>query len=223
VKAGRVALVVASVLGACRGGSGGTPSTPTGPVVTLPAPRTTGSVSVEEAIARRRSSRSFGERALRPDELSQLLWAAQGITDAERGYRAAPSAGALFPLELYPITAEAVFHYDPGRHALTRVREGDARAALANAALDQDAVRAAALDLVVCAVPSRTRAKYGDRAERFVSMEAGHAAENVLLEATALGLSAVPVGALDGPAAVRLVGAGEGSTCLYVVAVGAAP
>jgi SagB-type dehydrogenase family enzyme len=178
---------------------------------------------VEEALLHRRSARSFGARALRPDELSQLLWAAQGVTDAEHGYRTAPSAGALYPLELYPVTAEGAFHYDAARHALASQRGGDARAELAHAALDQDAVRTAALDLVVCAVPSRTRAKYGGEADRFVAMEAGHAAENVLLQASALGLAAVPIGAVRDAEAARVVGAAPGTSCLYVIAVGATP
>ena len=178
---------------------------------------------LDDALARRRSVRAFSPRSLDAQTVARLLWAAQGITDPG-GHRTAPSAGALYPLELYAVEASGVFHYQPSRSPteapLARVREGDRRSELAAAALGQAAVSGAALDIVVTAVIARTRAKYGERAERFALLEAGHAAQNVLLEATALGLGSVPVGAFDDDAVAKVIGAPSGESVLYIVAVG---
>jgi SagB-type dehydrogenase family enzyme len=162
--------------------------------IALPAPRLEGEMSLEEAIANRRSVREFTEDPLSWEEISQLLWAAQGITDP-RGLRAAPSAGALYPLELYVAVAEGVYRYLPMGHALQVVSEEDLRHDVWEAGLRQGALQEAPAIFVVTAVYQRTEAKYGDRAERYVKLEAGHAAQNILLEAVALELGAVPIGA----------------------------
>jgi len=153
-----------------------------------------GEVSLEEAIANRRSVREFTEEPLSLEEISQLLWAAQGITDP-RGLRAAPSAGALYPLELYVAVAEAVYHYLPRGHVLQVLWEEDLRGELWQAGLRQGALQEAPAIFVVTGVYQRTEAKYGERAERYVKLEAGHAAQNILLQAVALELGAVPIGA----------------------------
>lgn len=160
----------------------------------LPAPNLQGEMSLEEAIANRRSVREFTDEPLSFNEISQLLWAAQGTTDP-RGLRSAPSAGALYPLELYVATAEGAYHYLPRGHALQVVWEEDRRPDLWEAGLKQSALQEAAAILVVTAVYQRTEAKYGERAERYVKLEAGHAAQNILLQAVALELGAVPIGA----------------------------
>jgi len=167
--------------------------------VPLPSPRLEGPVSIEETLMRRRSTRFFTDQTLTVADIGQLLWAAQGITDPS-GKRTAPSAGALYPLETYAVTPEGVFHYDPVGHAMIRVLEGDRREDLYNAALMMDTVRRAPLTIVLAAVYARTEGKYGaQRAPRYVALEAGHAAQNVLLQAVGLGLGAVPIGAfLDG-------------------------
>lgn len=162
--------------------------------IALPALRLDGEMSLEEAIATRRSVREFTEETLSWEEISQLLWAAQGITDP-RGLRAAPSAGALYPLELYVAVAEGAYHYLPRGHTLQVVSEDDIRSYLWEAGLRQGALQEAPAILVVTAVYERTEVKYGDRAERYVKLEAGHAAQNTLLQAVALGLGAVPIGA----------------------------
>lgn len=162
----------------------------------LPAVRTEGDVSVEGALARRRSVRAFAPRSLTREEISQLAWAAQGVT-SDAGLRAAPSAGALYPLELYVCTSEGLFHYDPDEHALTLRRAGDLRSAVQAAGLNQEALGDAPAIFLIAAVYERTARKYGSRTERYVHMEAGHAAQNILLEATALGLGAVPIGAFE--------------------------
>jgi SagB-type dehydrogenase family enzyme len=130
-------------------------------------------------------------------ELGQLLWAIQGTTH-ERGFRTAPSAGALYPLEIYLVTEEGIFHYEPERHDLAVMSRDNPSASLYRAALSQEAVRQAPAVFVVTAVYERTAQKYGDeRSPRYVHLEAGHAAQNLLLQAVALNLGAVPIGAFQ--------------------------
>ncbi len=178
-------------------------------------------MTLDDALARRRSVRSYATRVLTSQEIARLAWAAQGITDPATGGRTAPSAGALYPIELYVVRPDGVFHYDPEKDALERQAEGDRRGQLARAAYDQDAVRHAGVDLVLAGVPARTAKKYGTRAQRYVLLEAGHVAQNVLLEAVALGLGAVPIGAFDDARVSNTVGLAPGEEPLYVVAVGA--
>jgi SagB-type dehydrogenase family enzyme len=204
--------------------SGCTTGTVDGPVdgaenAVLPAPRTTGPLSLEEAIAQRRSVRAFSTDSLSDDELSQLLWAAQGETDP-RGYRAAPSAGALYPLEIYLVTETGLLHYEPNSHSLTRLGEGDRREEVWRAGLEQDSLRDAPVVFVFTAVYERTARKYGARAERYVHLEAGHAAQNLLLEAVALDLGAVPIGAFDDRAVQVALSLPEDHEPLYLIPVG---
>lgn len=184
----------------------------------LPAPSTSG-VSLEDALRRRRSVREFTREQLTDAELSQLLWAAQGITHPS-GYRTAPSAGALYPLEIYVATRDGLFHYEPRQHHLMRVQTKDPRPALERAALDQDAVAAAPTVFVVSGIPRRTAAKYGGRAERYVLLEAGHVAQNLLLQAAALGLGAVPIGAFHDAKIREAMGLPNDEIPLYLVPVG---
>lgn len=149
-----------------------------------------------------------------------MLWAAQGITDITTGFRAAPSAGALYPLEVYLVSRHGVYRYLPHRHGLTQVREGDARPALYRAGLSQSPIQEAPISIVITAVYERTRAKYGDRAERYVILEAGHAAQNVLLQAVALGLGAVPIGAFYDEAVQTALGCPTEHKPLYIIPVG---
>jgi SagB-type dehydrogenase family enzyme len=166
----------------------------------LPESRTTGALSVEEAIARRRSVREFREAALDLRQVSQLLWAAQGVTGGD-GLRAAPSAGALYPLEVFLVVGTVsgltagTYRYSPERHALLRVLSGDRRADLARAALGQAWIREAPAVIVIAAVFARTTRRYGERGLRYVHMEVGHVAENIYLQAEALGLGTTMVGA----------------------------
>lgn len=169
-------------------------------ITTLPAPRKDGDVPVERALALRRSVRKFSHEPLSLADAAQLLWAAQGISGS-RGLRTAPSAGALYPLEIY-LVAGAVdgitagtHHYQPELHRLRVVARGDARAALAEAALEQSWVAKAPAILVIAAVVGRATQKYGGRARRYVHMEVGHAAQNVYLQAAALELGTCMVGA----------------------------
>lgn len=160
----------------------------------LPAPRLKGEMSLEETLAARRSVREFTDEELTLEEISQLLWATQGITAAWGG-RTAPSAGALYPLEVYLATADGLYHYVPQGHKTIVESKADWRGELWRAGLSQNAIREAPAVFVITAVYARTAKKYGGRAERYVKLEAGHAAQNLLLQAVALGLGGVPIGA----------------------------
>ncbi len=168
----------------------------------LPAPRFEGVLALERALRVRRSIREYARGALAVADASQLLWAAQGVTHAA-GLRTAPSAGALYPLETYLLAGNVtdlppgVYHYEPGTHTLSLVSEGDRRRALAHAALGQGFIATASAVVVICAVYRRTTSKYGERGSRYVHMEVGHVAQNVYLQAAALGLGTVVVGAFD--------------------------
>jgi SagB-type dehydrogenase family enzyme len=196
------------------------PSIAEGAITLLPPPSLDGETSLEESLARRRSVRDFDDTPLTAAELGQLLWAAQGLTN-ERGLRTAPSAGALYPLELYLVTAEGVFHYEPHGHQLSAVRSDDRRAALYEAALSQEAVLRAPAVFVVTAVYARTEQKYGaERSPRYVHLEAGHAAQNLLLEAVALGLGAVPIGAFHDEQVQEALGLPPDHEPLYLIPAG---
>jgi SagB-type dehydrogenase family enzyme len=167
--------------------------------IALPQPRKISQVSVEQALTTRRSVREFRHQPLTLTEVSQLLWAAQGVTGFR--FRTAPSAGGLYPLELYLVAgdvtglAAGVYRYEAGTHSLKPILEGDVRQSLANAAYWQEWVGNGAIALVFAAVYERTTQKYGPRGKQYVHMEAGHAAQNVYLQAEALGLGTVIVGA----------------------------
>jgi SagB-type dehydrogenase family enzyme len=160
----------------------------------LPLPRLEGTVSLEEALSARRSVRDYTDEALTWEEIGQLLWSVQGIT-RDWGGRTAPSAGALYPLETYAVTAEGLYHYQPAGHQVTPTPKLGVRQALWEAGLKQDYIRQAPAVFVIAAVYERTARKYGERAGRYVHLEAGHAAENLLLQAVALGLGGVVIGA----------------------------
>lgn len=166
------------------------------------APSTVGSISVEEALARRRSIREYKDESLTTDRLMQLLWAAQGITKPEYGFRTAPSAGGTYPLEVYVVVKSSgvvgleagIYHYKPREHTLIKMIDGDFSRQLMAAALDQEWVGAAPVNFVITAVFERTTAKYGERGVRYVWQETGHAAQNIYLQAVALGLGNVVIG-----------------------------
>jgi len=184
-------------------------------VIPLPPPRQDGRTSVEKAIGQRRSAREYAEGALSLVEISQVLWAAQGFTQEKKdpprmwnpkyewqgGLRAAPSAGALYPMEIYVLAgnveglAKGVYKFIPKNHSLKKIMGGDKRSALSDAALKQAPIERGAAVLVLAGVYERTSYKYGDRAERYVHIEAGSIAENVSLQGVALGLGTVLIGA----------------------------
>jgi SagB-type dehydrogenase family enzyme len=194
--------------------------------IKLPAPRLTSSTSVEEAISKRRSVRQYKDSALSLSELSQLLWAAQGITDTARGLRTAPSAGALYPLEVYAVVgnvtglAPGIYKYKCKTHELETVSLGDSREDLAAAALGQGAITQAAVDIVWTAVYERCAKKYQERAELYVPIEVGHSAENVFLQATALSLGAVVMGAFYEDKVQAVLKSPKDERALYIMPIG---
>lgn len=196
--------------------------------IKLPEPRFKGPVSVEEALLKRRSVREYKDEPLTLAEVSQLLWAAQGVTDP-RGFRTAPSAGALYPLELYLVVGRVeglsvgVYRYVPDGHYLLRVADGDRREELAAAALGQAYVRDAPIDLVLSAVTERTTSRYGYRGVRYVHMEAGHVGQNVHLQAVSLGLGTVMIGAFTDEQVKQVVGLPKEEVPLYIMPVGRLP
>ncbi len=191
-----------------------------GAVTQLPQPRTTGTVSIEQVLAQRRSIRSFTDQPLTQDELGQLLWAAQGITAPQRGFRAAPSAGALYPLELYVVTPEGVYHYQPQGHQVQLHLSGDRRVELSQACLGQGCVQQAAAAYIFTAVFSRICAKYGARADQYVHNEVGAAGENLCLQAVGLELGSVMVGAFDDAQVTDVLALPADHAPLLVIPVG---
>jgi SagB-type dehydrogenase family enzyme len=188
--------------------------------IQLPSPRHHGPSSLEETLSKRRSIRTYTEASLKQEDISQLLWAAQGITDSS-GKRTAPSAGALYPLEIYLVTGEGSYHYQPEQHSLLVKSQEDKRSALYQAASRQQAVLHAPAVFVVTAVYARTITKYGpERSPRCVHMEAGHAAQNLLLQAVSLGLAGVPMAGFDDKQVQKVLSLPEDHAPLYLIPVG---
>jgi SagB-type dehydrogenase family enzyme len=191
----------------------------------LPAPTLSGPHSLERAIAERRSVRDYGPVMVTSTQLGQMLWAAQGVTD-RTGLRAAPSAGGLYPLELYVVAGEVadfqpgIYHYRVSRHALAPSAAGDHRPDLAAATLGQEWIAQAPAIIVIAATYGRMTAKYGDRGGRYVHMEVGHAAQNVCLQAVALRLGCVVVGAFDDREVKRAIGLPPREEALALLPVG---
>lgn len=191
----------------------------------LPPPDLKGTMPLEQALQQRRSIREFAAVPLSLGQVSQLLWAAQGVT-SPAGLRTAPSAGALAPLELYLVAGQVdglppgLYRYAPESHALSAIRPGELRAQLAAAALGQSALRTAPAALVIAADVQRTRSRYGDRAERYVQVEVGHVAQNVYLQCTASGLGTVLIGAFDDLKARETLGLPAAQVVLGLMPVG---
>jgi len=193
--------------------------------VPLPEPDRAGTMSLERALDQRRSVRTYGEEPLTLKEVSQLLWAAQGITHPN-GYRTAPSAGALYPLDLYLTGGrvtdlpDGVYRYHPRDHVLIRTEREDRRRALAAAALDQSWVREGAVVIAIAGVYERTTRKYGDRGVRYTHIEVGHAAQNIYLQAEALDLGTVLVGAFSDGKVREVLGLSDRERPLALLPVG---
>jgi SagB-type dehydrogenase family enzyme len=188
--------------------------------VALPAPDRVGKVSLERVLAVRRSVRRFRREALTMAQLGQLLWAAQGVTDKAQGLRTAPSAGQTYPLEIYFVTGTGHYHYVPRAHRIEQLGFRDIRSAVAKVAGGQDWLSNAGAIFVLAADPARADAKFRERAPRYICFEAGHAAQNMLLQATAMGLAAVPLGAFYDETLSQLLNIPPDQIPLYTVAVG---
>ena len=193
--------------------------------VQLPPPDLGGKMTVETALSARRSVRSYRDGPIGMEDLSRLLWAAQGITHPA-GLRTAPSAGALYPLEVFLVAGKiegieaGVYRYNPDNHTLTLLRGGDGRARLARAALDQSCISSAPLSIVICAIYGRVTGKYGDRGIRYAHMEAGHVSQNIYLLAESRGLGTVNIGAFQDDRVRIALGLTGDETPLCIMPVG---
>ncbi len=182
--------------------------------IQLPEPDLSGKITVEKALRERRSVRDYSTEALSLAELSQLLWAAQGITKAIEeppsywrgekwmgGLRTAPSAGGTYPIELYIAIGnvtnvpQGLYKYDPLIHAIEKILDGDQRKNISEAALNQGSIQKGAAVLAICANVKRTAFKYGERADMYVKIEVGAVGQNICLQSVALNLGTVFIGA----------------------------
>lgn len=190
--------------------------------IKLPEPKYKSNVSVEEAILKRRSIREFGSGKITLEELSQILWAAQGTTGEEWGYklRSVPSAGALYPMEIYAAMKKGVYRYLPEKHLLEKIRRGDAREELCEASLHQDFIRDAPVVIIIAAVFERTKSKYGERGTRYVYAEAGHVSQNIYLQCESIGLGAVAVGAFYDEAVQKVLKLPGNHKPIYLMPIG---
>lgn len=194
-------------------------------MIKLPPPKLVGKLTVEEALSRRRSIREYTTAAVSLEAIGQLLWSAQGVTH-EKGFRTAPSAGATYPLETYLVAgnvrglAPGVYSYNPLEHALIPHCDGDRRGPLATACLGQEWVRVAPASIAFTAVFKRTTGRYGKRGIQYVHMEIGHAAQNIYLQATSLGLGTVIVGAFEDAAVSKCLELSSEEVPLAVLPIG---
>ncbi len=189
-----------------------------GEMIDLPEPQFT-NVSLEQCIQKRRSIRNFQNQELTLQQVSNLLWSAQGITDSIREFRATPSAGATYPLEIFVAKKDGLFRYIPDGHRLKKEQDADLRKEIARAALNQMFIADAGIVIVITAVFQRTAWRYGERAYRYINNEVGHCAQNIHLEAVALGLGSVPIGAFDDVKIKKLLKLTEEEP-LYIIPVG---
>lgn len=196
-------------------------------IIQLPKPRFESEISIEEALLNRRSVRHYIDEPLTLAEVSQLLWAAQGITvrpDGRKG-RTVPSAGALYPLEVYLTVRNVdglepgVYHFIPEGHKLRKVFGGDVHTELSAAALGQPWAVQAPINIVIAAIYERTTVRYGDRGIRYVHMEVGHVGQNISLQAISLNLGTV-VGAFDDDRVHEIIRMAENEAPLYIMPVG---
>ena len=194
--------------------------------IKLPAPVTDGDMSLEKAISLRRSVRNYKNNQIKLSELSQLLWAGQGITDKSRNFRTVPSAGALYPLEIYIYAGNVeelengIYKYSPENHELILKNSGDKNTELVNKIYSKEWLLNSPLFIVIAGVYERTAVKYGDRAKRYVHIETGHAAQNICLQATTLGLVTLTIGAFDDESLHKLTGMEKNEMPLYIIPVG---
>jgi SagB-type dehydrogenase family enzyme len=189
--------------------------------IRLRQPKEKGSISIEETLHQRRSVRDYKRGPLRLDQVSQLLWAASGRNLYRR---TAPSAGATYPLEIYLVAGEVeglepgIYHYSPSRNSLEIVNEEDVRNGLFRAALEQEMIEEAPVSIIIAADYSRTTGRYGQRGIRYVHMEVGHAGQNISLQAIALGLGTVMIGAFEDQKVKEVLGINEDP--LYIIPIG---
>ena len=196
-------------------------------IVSLPKPDLTGSMSLEKAISNRRSIRNYSDEPLSLNHLSQLLWAAQGISSALRHYRTAPSAGAIYPFELFIAVKNVrslpagIYKYSTKEHQIEMLSVGNITKELSAAALGQNMIEDAALTFVFAARFPKITARYGERGIRYANIEAGHISQNVYLQAETLNLGTVAIGAFDYEVVSKVLNLPKNLSPLYIMPVGA--
>lgn len=194
-------------------------------IISLPKPNISGQKTLEEILVARRSVRNFSNKTLNLKQISQLLWAAQGIT-AKNGSRTAPSAGALYPLLVYVISganenlSAGVYQYHPDRHSLHQMSSKDLRREFCDAGLSQPSIENAPVTFLITGIFQKATVKYGQRGIQYVLIEAGHVGQNILLQAEALDLGAVPIGAFQDKEVMRLMEFSADEHPLYLIPVG---
>lgn len=197
-----------------------------GKKIKLPEPEYSSNTSIEEALLKRKSIRDFQKKPLSLKNISQILWAAQGITDKGKNKRTAPSAGALYPLEIYLVVGNVneiesgIYKYNPYQNELTLISEGDKRNEISKYTAQPEAIQTAPITVIFSAVYKRTSVKYGDRAFRYVHIEIGHAAQNVCLQVISLGLSTVTIGAFQDAQIKKTIQLLEEEEPLYIMPIG---
>jgi SagB-type dehydrogenase family enzyme len=189
-------------------------------IVQLTEPNVTGAVSLEETLAKRRSVRRFTNQSLKWAQIGQLAWAGQGITEPQRGLRTAPSAGSIYPIELFFATQEGLFVYRPAEHSLEQLADQDIRVALAGGPSRQDSVAEAGCDIIVAGSVKKLAERFKDKARTYMLLEAGHIAQNIQLQAVSLGLGSVTVGGLDDQNVRKVCGLSRNLDPLYIICVG---
>lgn len=188
--------------------------------IKLPQPQTNSTFPLDQALKERRSVREFQAKDLTAEQISTLLWAADGITDTSTGFRSAPSAGALYPIDLYLVKNDGIWLYNPAKNSLKLIKSGDLRPQLAAAALGQTAIAAAPIAVVMVASLDRIQPKYAERSLQYCYLEAGHIAQNLALQAVALGLATVPMGAFNDAQVNKLLELVTNQNALYIIPVG---
>lgn len=198
--------------------------------IILPQPVLKGTMSVEEALHKRRSIRSFSNKPLTIEQIAQLLWATYGVTSNYGNvyFKTAPSAGATYPLEIYLLVntptkelKEGLYKYNPVKHSVNLIKTGNIKTELSKAAYNENMIEEAPICIIITAIYSRTTRRYGERGrDRYVCMDAGHAGQNIYLQATALGLSTCAIGAFDDDIVAKVLNLPPEETPLYVFPIG---
>ncbi len=189
-------------------------------MIKLAEPKLKGKLTLEEALEKRRSIRRFTGQAFTIEQISQLAWSGQGITEKQRGFRTAPSAGAIYPIELYVAIPEGLFVYRPVNHSLEKVVDLDVRAKLAEASFGQRWVADAGADFIIAGSEKKLAARYGGKANSYLLLEAGHIGQNILLQAVSLDLGAVPIGAFKAEDVNKICELPKELESLYIISVG---
>ncbi len=205
-----------------------TPQVPHKNIIDLPQPELKGKISLEEVISERRSRREYAPESLTLAQVSQILWSGQGITDEKTGFRSSPSAGALYPLDIYLVVgrngvgdlSEGVYHFLPKGQKLEKILTGDLRESLTKASLNQSFIAQAPMVLIITGEYERTTVKYGERGKQYVHQEAGHTAQNIYLQVESLGLGTVTIGAFDEEEIINILNLPQTYRPLYIMPVG---